>query len=73
MTLGLVHAIVQIVNYSLPKWQAVQLTLNPAGGGGGGGSRVPAAHPHPEIPKVPPQTPPGLSMHPNIVNQPARH
>ena len=36
MTLGLVHAIVQIVNYSLPKWQAVQLTLHPGGGGGGG-------------------------------------
>ena len=34
MTLGLVHAIVQIVNYSLPKWQAVQLTLHPGGGGG---------------------------------------
>ena len=33
MTLGLVHAIVQIVNYSLPKWQAVQLTLHPGGGG----------------------------------------
>ena len=27
MTLGLVHAIVQFVNYSLPEWQAVQLTL----------------------------------------------
>ena len=33
MTLGLVHAIVQIVNYSLLKWQAVQLTLHPGGGG----------------------------------------
>ena len=27
MTHGLVHAVVQFVNYSLPKWQAVQLTL----------------------------------------------
>ena len=35
MTLGLVHAIAQFVNYSLPKWQAVQLTLHPGRGGGG--------------------------------------
>ena len=35
MTLGLVYAIEQFVNYSLPKWQAVQLTLHRGGGGGG--------------------------------------
>ena len=33
------------------------LTPQPGGGGGGGGARVPAAHPHPEIPKVPPRAP----------------
>ena len=37
MTLGLVYAIEQFVNYSLPKWQAVQLTLHRGVGGGGGG------------------------------------
>ena len=33
-------------------------SLPPGGGGGGTAIYVPAAHPHPEIPKVPP--PPGL-------------